>query len=327
MAAIKKIKNIMIISTRRDAGYTVISRFEETFRDFLVKEISNITEDFYELIPTGIVAKATERNSSSFWEDNFSFMEDIDFPDLKEICLYKNNYKSIIKNSLDKKHFIKYFDELYLLRCKIAHVKGFFTSIDLDKLIELTSFFKDLFGDTEFTSLLNKIFTSPEKVIIKIPTDFIEDYVKDSGIINNLPTPDYEYEGGFVGRDDDRKKLIKLLKSEKFSVITITGAGGVGKTSLALKIIQDITQRKDNKFFESIVWLSAKENKLTPFGIEDIEPTLKSYEELLDIIIDLFEFNDYLKETTFEAKEELVEEIISLNNKMLIVIDNLETIK
>jgi hypothetical protein len=44
---------------------------------------------------------------------------------------------------------------------------------------------------------------------------------------------------------------------------------------LALKVIQEITQKPKSTKFDAIVWLSAKENRLSPFGIEDIEPTLK----------------------------------------------------
>ncbi|GAK91099.1 transcription activator GutR [Nonlabens ulvanivorans] len=216
--------------------------------------------------------------------------------------------------------------ELYSLRCKIAHIKGFFTSIDLDKLIELANDISIVFNDNSFSEFIKTINEEPEKVIIKIPSDFIEDYLESNGIVNNLPIPDYDYEGGFVGRLEDKKKIKKYLQSEKFPVITITGAGGgVGKTSLALKIIQETTQSKE-KIFDSIIWLSAKENRLTALGIEDIEPTLKSYEELLDTFIEIFSFEDDLENDSIESKEELTNTIIDLNSKILVVIDNLETI-
>jgi hypothetical protein len=37
--------------------------------------------------------------------------------------------------SLTKDDLITSMTNLYSLRCKIAHVKGFFTSFDLDKLV------------------------------------------------------------------------------------------------------------------------------------------------------------------------------------------------
>ncbi|WDF67142.1 NB-ARC domain-containing protein [Sphingobacterium oryzagri] len=260
------------------------------------------------------------------FESSEEFFESIDFPDLKEIVLFKDHPKDLLKGKFESESFIKYMDELYLLRCKIAHIKGYFTSIDLDKLTELTLLISKHFGFSNIKILIEKIKSKPNEVIISTPSNFIEDYLEKSGIINNLPIPDYEYEGGFVGREEDRKKIIQYLKSEKTPVVTLTGSGGVGKTSLALKVVQDLTERPENNIFDAIVWLSAKENKLSPLGIEDIEPTLKNYDELLDIIIKLFGFEDQIKIDSIEDKERLSEEIFDLTNKVLVIVDNLETI-
>lgn len=316
----------MIINNRRDAGYTIISRFEESFRELLENVLSLKYDNIFENIPSGIVEKAITRNNNLSFDNPSDFFENIDFPDLKEITTFKDHFSLLIKNSLSKNEFNDVMSELYLLRCKIAHIKGYFTSVDLDKLISQCSIISDALNFEDFNVLLEKIKTDPNSIIIKIPSDFIEDFLGRNGILNNIPVPDYEYEGGFVGRDDDRKKIIQYLNSEKFPVITITGSGGVGKTSLALKVIQDITEKPDNKIFEAIIWLSAKENKLSDLGIEDIEPSLKNYNELLDTIIELFGFTDQVVSDSVEEKEKLVNNIIELTSKMLIVIDNLETI-
>jgi LuxR family transcriptional regulator, glucitol operon activator len=318
--------NDMIINNRRDAGYTIISRFEEDYREFLHDKLTCLYSNFLENIPQGIVSKAIERHGSVDWDDSSDFFENIDFPDLKEISISKDHFHTILNDFMEKFEYSDAMNELYALRCKIAHVKGYFTSIDLDKLIELTDLIGEKLDFSDFVLLLNKIKTDPNSVIIKIPSDFIEDYLGRSGIIHNLPVPDYEYEGGFVGRDEDRKKIIQLLQSEKFSVITLTGSGGVGKTSLALKVIQDITERPESNIFDAIVWLSAKENRLSALGIEDIEPTLKNFEELLDTIIDLFGFRSELLADDIQSKENLVSNLFDLTKKVLIIIDNLETI-
>lgn len=316
----------MIINNRRDAGYTIISRFEENFRELLLQILSLKYDNIYDNVPSGIYDKAITRNNNLTFESQSDFFENIDFPDLKEITVFKDHYSLIIKNSLQKNEFSDAMTELYSLRCKIAHIKGYFTSVDLDKLISLTSLISDSLSLQEFNILLEKIKTDPSSIIIKIPSDFVEDYLDRNGILNNIPIPDYEYEGGFVGREEDRKKIIQYLNSEKFPVITITGSGGVGKTSLALKVIQDMTEKPDNKSFDAIIWLSAKENRLSDLGIEDIEPSLKNYDELLDTIIELFGFTNEVKSNNTEEKEKLVNNIIELTSKMLIVIDNLETI-
>lgn len=316
----------MIISNRRDAGYTIISRFEEAMRNYLQAYLENRFSNIKDNIPVGVWNKAFERNNSIEFESSQEIFESLDFPDLKEILTFKDHPKDLLKGKLDIDTFTKSMDELYLLRCKIAHIKGYFTSIDLDKLIEFTSNISKIFGLKNILILIDKLKSKPNEVIITTPNDFIEDFLEKNGVINNLPIPDYEYEGGFVGREEDRKKIIQYLKSDKTPVVTLTGSGGVGKTSLALKVIQDITERPESNIFDAIVWLSAKENKLSPLGIEDIEPTLKNYEELLDIIINLFGFDEEVKAGTTKEKEQLTESIFELTNKVLIVVDNLETI-
>ncbi|MGB1205292.1 MAG: NB-ARC domain-containing protein [Chitinophagales bacterium] len=316
----------MIIHNRRDAGYTIISRFEEEFREFLFINLSKKYENYLDNIPRGIITKAQNNMHGESPQDIQEFFENIDFPDLKEISTYKDHFQTILKLDLSKKDFNCLMDSLYQLRCKIAHIKGYFTSIDLEKLIEFTSTISKSLDLKDFNEFIFEIKTNPQQVIIKIPTDFLEDYLDSNGIINNLPIPDYEYEGGFVGRDEDRKTIKKYLYSEKFPVVTLTGSGGVGKTSLALKVIQDITESKSENKFDVIIWLSAKENQLSAFGIEDIEPTLKNYEELLDTIIDLFGFRQELLNESTEQKLKLVEQLIDVTDKTLLVIDNLETI-
>ncbi len=216
-------------------------------------------------------------------------------------------------------------DELYLLRCKIAHVRGYFTSLDLDKLLENTKRIAkclDQYGK-EFYSFVEILEQYPEQVVIPMPMGFSCDYFRVSGILNNIPIPDYEYEGGFVGREDDIKKVSTLLEGDRYPVVTIAGAGGVGKTALVQRVIQRILEKPIKKF-DGVVWVSAKETKLSYLGIEDIEPTIKTFEQLLDTISDVLGFGTL--DNSVEKKEEDVETIFDLHSRILIVIDNLETI-
>lgn len=317
------------IFNRRDIGFTIISRFEETYRKFLIDSLGNKYADYREGIPSGIVTKTNEKSDILFFDDPSEFFENTDFPDLLETTIYKDNFTDFFKKSINKDELVMSMTQLYSLRCKIAHVKGFFTSIDLDKLVEMTKHIASIIDPSSaFAELIDEIERNPENVVVKVPLDFNIDFLETNGIINNLPTPDYEYEGGFVGRDDDIKEIIKYLQREKFPVVTITGAGGVGKTSLALKVIQEITQKPKASKFDAIVWLSAKENKLSPFGIEDIEPSLKSYEELLDTIIGVLGFGIDLskEEQGIEHKEQTVSTLFEISQSILVIIDNLETI-
>lgn len=311
---------------RRDIGYTIISRFEEAFRCLLVNKLPIIFGSYQEGIPQGVIDKAKDRTSKTHWEDASDFLEDIEFPDLKDIVSYNNLYKKIFPESeLTKDLFDHIMDELYYLRCKIAHIRGYFNSLDLDKLLENSKKVADCLGQygKEFLNFTKILEEHPGKVVIPMPLEFSCDYFKASGIPNNVPTPDYEYEGGFVGREADIKKVISLLEADRYPVVTISGAGGVGKTALAQRIIQKILEHQ-KIIFDGIVWLSAKETQLSYLGIEDVEPTVKNYEQLLDTISETLGFG--VLDSSKDNIESDVNTIFSLFPHMLIVIDNLETI-
>ena len=82
----------MIISNRRDAGYTIISRFEESFRNDIIEKLESQNGNIFSKLPQGVILKANSRDGYEFRDDFEEFMEQIDFPDLTEICLYKDNF-------------------------------------------------------------------------------------------------------------------------------------------------------------------------------------------------------------------------------------------
>ena len=311
------------MNRRRDLCYTIYSRFEESLRSYISKELSNIFTLYSEGIPLGIIDK-TYPNEAKLPETAFEFLEKTGFPDLKEICTYKKLYRFYFDDkSLSQDEFIRYMDLIYPIRCRVAHSDSLFTSIDIEEILTYT---RDIYlnlrdVDDSFIEFLTNLESDPEKYTIKVPANYhIE---KVSTIPNNLPTPDFYYEGGFVGRKDDIRKIKKLIEGDLHRVITISGAGGVGKTAIIQYILDDILNNP-NIDFDGIIWTSAKENKLSAVGIEDIEPTIKNYEELLDKIINTMGYG--IDNQSLEQKEEDVNAIFELHNRILIVIDNLETI-
>ncbi len=311
--------------SRRDVGYTIISRFEEAFRGFLAECLEILFENYQEGVPSGIISKAEERASNKGWENLTDLLEDLDFPDLKEIICYKNSYKTYFpSNDISVEDFRKYMDELYGLRCKVAHTRGFFTSLDLDKLSEMSKKIAlglEGFGQ-DFLDFLNIIFEHPETVVLPMPIEFQSENTIKSAIPNNIPLADYEFEGGFVGRSTDIQKVTRLLEGEQ--VVTIAGAGGVGKTALASKVVEQFLKPSSNRF-EGIIWLSAKENKLSYLGIEDVEPTIKNYEQLIETVVEVMGF-PHPPNSSLEEKEHHVKVVSELYKCILLVIDNLETI-
>ncbi|WP_171017436.1 SIR2 family protein [Aliarcobacter thereius] len=146
---------------------------------------------------------------------------------------------------------------------------------------------------------------------------------------NNLPIEDYNLDGGFVGREEEIKKVKNLIYSNEDRIITITGAGGLGKTSTALKCAYSFLEDINNPF-KNIIWFSAKEDKLTSDnGIVQIESQISDYALLLKNILRILDASTSM---TFE-KNSIEEKIykdsiykIFLQTRSLLIIDNLETI-
>ena len=77
---------------RRDIGYTIISRFEETFRSFLADKMPSLLPNYETNLPSGIIQKAKERSSAENWDSINDLLENTDFPDLKEIVVFNRMY-------------------------------------------------------------------------------------------------------------------------------------------------------------------------------------------------------------------------------------------
>ena len=142
----------------------------------------------------------------------------------------------------------------------------------------------------------------------------------DTFIPENLPARDY---AEFIGREKEIQYISNLLLHEKVHVLSIDGIGGVGKSSLALEVGYKL---KKDKIFDAIIWVTAKQSRLTYKGIEEMEYTLGNLEDLFNEILKVFDAEDLLKLGSIETKERKVLDILKENHCLLIV-DNLETIK
>ena len=136
--------------------------------------------------------------------------------------------------------------------------------------------------------------------------------------MHNLQRPDYRQ---FIGREKYIEDIMAKL-SQRFFVVSIDGIGGVGKTALASEIAHKCVE---GKIFDAVVWISAKKKRLALTGIDDIVPSLTTYENLINAILEVL---GYTTSTSMclEEKQKKVNELLS-TAKCLIVVDNLEAVE
>lgn len=99
-------------------------------------------------------------------------------------------------------------------------------------------------------------------------------------VFSNLPAlPE-----GYVTRPELEGELLRILSNDRHPVVTLVGRGGIGKTSLALKVLRDLAQATQ---FEAMVWFSARDIDLLTEGPKIVRPDVLSESEIAEQYVDL----------------------------------------
>jgi tetratricopeptide (TPR) repeat protein len=164
----------------------------------------------------------------------------------------------------------------------------------------------DLFG---FNKEL--IFRKPLDVNVKTEND----------ISHNLPEKDYNL---FIGRDKEINELNRALDHKRHFITALDGIGGVGKSAIAIESCYRLINDSNNDF-EYFVWMSAKNTFFKDGKITIIEQAFDHLDQLIDTILIVLGFTEFIQFEMKKKKETVIELLTFV--KMLLVLDNLETIK
>ncbi|MFZ3309581.1 MAG: NB-ARC domain-containing protein, partial [Xanthobacteraceae bacterium] len=138
---------------------------------------------------------------------------------------------------------------------------------------------------------------------------------EQSRILHNLPQVEFD-DTGFVGREKELHDL-KTALSGSYPVVTVVGEGGLGKTALALKACYDLLDEESE--LDAIVWTTAKATKLNLNEIQVIEGAISSSLGIIESATTLLG-----RQNSTSVMDDLLMHLS--NNKILLVIDNLETV-
>ncbi|MGX7670535.1 NB-ARC domain-containing protein [Plantactinospora sp. DSM 117369] len=129
---------------------------------------------------------------------------------------------------------------------------------------------------------------------------------------------------GYVKRSSLESDLHSLLVDSRHPVVTLQGRGGIGKTSLALEVLHQMTY--ENSVF-AIVWFSARDIDLLAEGPRVVRADVLSTEDIARDFAKMMRPGESLKDR--EALEYLTACLsgAAMNGPFIFVIDNFETIR
>lgn len=137
----------------------------------------------------------------------------------------------------------------------------------------------------------------------------------------NLPPSPSSY----VPRPELEERVFSLLNNDRHPVITLVGRGGIGKTSLALTVLHQLSQTDR---FGAIVWFSARDIDLTQAGPKLARPDVLTESDIATQFSGMLEPSERnsksFKSTAFMA-ENMAKS--SLGDPILFVFDNFETVR
>ena len=131
------------------------------------------------------------------------------------------------------------------------------------------------------------------------------------------PAPDY------VSRPRLESDLLQLLLDDRRPIVTLVGAGGAGKTSLSLKVMQQLYTANR---YEAVVWLSARDIDLQLAGPKAVRPLVFSPEDVSAAYANLVLSQERLSEKGFNARKFFEQQLQQCElGPCLFVFDNFET--
>jgi len=137
--------------------------------------------------------------------------------------------------------------------------------------------------------------------------------------LSNVPDVIRDY----ISRPELEDDLLRLLLDDKHPIITLVGRGGIGKTSLAIKVIERL-HMEDR--FSTVVWFSARDVDLQLTGPKPVRSMVISPEDISNHFASLVLSETQIKEKGFAAKP-FFEQQMQKNDlgSCLFVFDNFET--
>jgi hypothetical protein len=162
-------------------------------------------------------------------------------------------------------------------------------------------------------------FLSPPGLLPSSETEGYGELLSRGNCFSNVP----ELARDYINRPVLEADLNKLLLDDKRPIVTLVGRGGIGKTSLVLKVLPGLYNESR---YEVIVWLSARDVDLQLTGPKPVRPAVLSSEDMSKFYAGLVLPIEKIKEKGFNARGFFENQLQKCDlGPCLFVFDNFET--
>ena len=315
---------MLSISMVRAKCYLILQGLERSLADNLVHNYSLADSVFLkpEEQDRALNRLREDMGESEWGLDDVTSEDLLLYLDLGDLLNLLNRHKTKVRNAkqsdVQAAASIIEAQSLHAIRKRVMHPIRPLEADDLSTLISIATSLQQHAPSLIWKPLNEgvRLAQSPGHFLdVTIPQFWAE----EPTILHNLPSAEFD-DTGFIGRRNERQGLKKLLESDH-SVITVVGAGGIGKTALALRICHDILDDPKSTL-ERIVWVSLKTQYLTADGIRTVIDAVDTADALVGRLLTAISVPVYSDaEPTWDRVLEQMR-----TNRTLLVIDNLETL-
>ncbi|WIA97033.1 NB-ARC domain-containing protein [Curtobacterium sp. MCBA15_004] len=295
--------------------FAIVSAMETDGRDLILHLDEHGTPASWPKVAEENAQGRFARDNGSRTPSRTDLVQYLDFPDVSQI-LFKNKAIAQQLVSSEVLDLLKEQSErLIAIRNRVAHNRPLEIE-DLPTLSDICQKLANVRGSrwVATADTWKHLQEDPSYVLgltIQLRTDPVEEP------FHNLPVPDFD-ETGFMGRGSALRQITKHVLGP-WPAVSILGDGGIGKTSIALKVAYDILDNHTDEF-DAVVWVTAKSSTLTTHEVQRINGAI------LDSVGLFAEAAKQLGGNSAAADPvaELLDYLEAF--KVLLILDNMETV-
>lgn len=182
-------------------------------------------------------------------------------------------------------------DGIYISMNGLREIQLMSTDADLSDIYFANGMFKNATYDM-LSYESNSVRKEPNDLYLQAVESLPTSETQGLGILDavnncfsNIPPSKHLY----IPRNTLEEQLEKqILLTDQHPIVSLTGPGGIGKTTLAIKVISKIMNNVNNPFY-LIIWFSARDIDLLTSGPKLVKPHLLSKQEFADEYVRLVE--------------------------------------